>query len=202
MRPQLLKYACDSPETNQFGVPPLEQLLQQRLTLCTCAATHMLLESGVPCASSLHGAGPHEPPAELLDADGAPLHYTHIIVDEASQALEPEMLLPLSFAGPRCDVLMCGDPGTSKSQLLGYVHKIAPRGVYTSGKGSSAAGLTATVTQESGSRDFYLEGGAMVLADGGVVCIDEFDKMREQDRASRAHRLLDTRRRHVGGHVL
>ncbi|EOD14397.1 hypothetical protein EMIHUDRAFT_436918 [Emiliania huxleyi CCMP1516] len=109
MRPQLLKYACVSPETNQFGVPPLEQLLQQRLTLCTCAATHMLLESGVPCASSLHGAGPHEPPAELLDADGAPLHYTHIIVDEASQALEPEMLLPLSFAGPRCDVLMCGD---------------------------------------------------------------------------------------------
>lgn len=102
---------------------------------------------------------------------------------------------------------MLGDPGTAKSQLLKFVERCSPIGVslvtpalaepdcvgvseavnlalvvvlqvYTSGKGSSAAGLTASVLRDPSTRGFIMEGGAMVLADGGVVCIDEFDKVK------------------------
>jgi replicative DNA helicase Mcm len=80
-------------------------------------------------------------------------------------------------------VLLVGDPGVAKSVMLGFIAGVAPKARYVSGKSSSGAGLTATVVKDDILKGWSLEAGAMVLANKGIVCIDEFDKMDEEDRS-------------------
>jgi replicative DNA helicase Mcm len=116
----------------------------------------------------------------------APSIYGYEHIKEAIMYLlfggVPKYLPDITIRGDM-NVLLIGDPGTAKSQLLQYVARIAPRGLYTSGRGTTAAGLTAAVLRERRG-GMTLEAGALVLADKGVAAIDEIDKMRPEDRVA------------------
>jgi replicative DNA helicase Mcm len=124
---------------------------------------------------------------DKLIASFAPHIYGHEIIKEAILLLiVGSVTKKLDDGSTRrgdINIFLVGDPGTAKSEMLKYAAKIAPRGLYTSGRGTTAAGLTAAVIRDK-SGIMMLEAGAVVLGDQGLVCIDEFDKIKPEDRSS------------------
>lgn len=130
----------------------------------------------------------HQQVHERIYASIAPSIQGHDDIKESIALLlfggVPKLLSDGTRLRGKSNILMIGDPGTGKSQILKFVSGLAARGLYTSGKGTTAAGLTAAVVHDTDSSAMTLEAGALVLADQGIACIDEFDKMDPNDRTA------------------
>lgn len=151
--------------------------------------------NGRSCASNTENEDLHRRPL-------GPLHGRNIILKSVCPQLHGLTTVKLAFllallgGVPRSEpdggatirgdshLLIVGDPGMGKSQLLRYAAQVAPRSVLTSGVGSTAAGLTAAAVKGDGSEGWMLDAGALVLADGGICCIDEFDTISTGERAA------------------
>lgn len=148
----------------------------------------------------------------LLQLDSTPIDFPvlEILVDSFAPEIfgmrDVKRILVLMLAGApaltkpdgmqiRGDIncLILGDPGIAKSQLLKTIARISPRGVFTTGRGSSGVGLTAAVAKDAVTGEVVLEGGALVLSDRGICCIDELDKMGENDRVA-IHEVMEQQR--------